>query len=170
VYLDYLGSITSWSHFQLLLKHSTELFLVNHLPHNIILQKPLVTKLVEYYVKGGKGDLLVPDKVLRRSCNKLSSSLLCFFNDEYGLINEIYHYDRNVKDVLYELLDLAFQKDKDGFIYHSKSQKEEVKILARSSWNFMIYSILNYKIFPFVNKLNEDWFDKNYPLMVLMNF
>jgi len=166
-----LNSLTSasWSRFQTLLKHSTELFLVNHLPHNIILQKPLVTKLVEYYQKG-EGDPLRPDKVLRRSCNKLLSSLLCFFNDEYGLINEIYHYDKNVKEVLDGLLGSALNKDKEEFFCHTKSQKEEVKILARSSWNFMIYSILNYKIHKFVNELNDNWFDKNNPLMVKSSF
>ncbi len=168
VYLDYLGSISVWNHFQSLLKSSTELFLVNHLSHNIILQKPLVTKLVEFYKKP-KGDETFKDKkVLRRSCNKLCSSLLCFFNDESGLINEVYRYDRNVKEIFYELLELAFEKDKEAFLHHIKSQKEEAKILARSAWNFMIYSILDYKISLFVKKFDKktEWLDKSSPILV----
>jgi len=167
VYLDYLGSNISWNNFQTLLKYSTELFLVNHLSHNIILQKPLVTKLVEFYKKP-KGDPVFGDKkVLRRSCNKLCSSLLCFFNDESGLINEVYRYEKNVKDIFYELLEFAFEKDKEAFLSHPKGQKEEVKILARSAWNFMIYSILDYKVALFVKKFDDknEWFDKASPIL-----
>ena len=172
-YLNYLDGEVSWPSFQTLLKNSTGLFIVNHLPHSVILQKPLITKLVTYYVPSTKEKsegLLPQDKILRRACNKLCSSLLCFFNDEYGLINEVYRYDKNVKDKVYELLESAFQKDRDAFILQknssSKVQNEEIKILARSSWNFMVYSVLNSKISQFASRVNEIWFDKTFPTMV----
>lgn len=168
-YLDYLESDIPWSHLQTLLKNSTDLFLVNHLSHIIILQKPLIMKLVEFYTKV-KMESPAQEKVFRRAANKLCSSFLCFMNDEYGLINEVYRYDKNVKDIISELLELAFQKDRDALINqrgNSVKVLDEAKILAQSCWNLLIYSILNYKIYSFVQKINDTWLDKNSPIMVI---
>lgn len=168
VYLEYLETESNVPKLQTFFKHSTELFLVNHLPHNIVLQVPLVNKLVDYYTNVRESGF--QDKILRGACNKICSSLLCFFNDENGLINSKYNYGKNVKDILYELLEVSFQKDKEAIVSHklasTKSPHEEAKILARSAWNFMIYSILNCKLNVFVSKISDGWFERSFPLLV----
>jgi len=143
VYLEYLESLTSWDDLQTLLEFSTELFLVDCLPYNTVLLKPLLIKLQEFYKKP-KGDKALQGKfALRDSCNKIFSSLLCSDNDESELFPE--------------LLELAFLKDREEFPASITSKKDaEVQILARSLWNLMIYSILNNRIVLFVKKLSGE--------------
>jgi len=113
--LDFIeGGDLPRDHLPVLLKFSSGLFLTPNLPHNIILQKPLIKKMQEYYEIKEKSNLkLEPasDKMMRRACNKICSSLLCIYNDEFGLINEMYRYGMSIKDILHEIIDATFIKD-----------------------------------------------------------
>ena len=170
-YLEYIESDISWSHFQTFLKYNSRIFISGNLPFNVILQKSLIKKITDFYSKKDKPQDLNSDKVLRRAANKVLTSVLCFFNDEFGLINNMLGYDKNIKDVLLNLLDLTFAKDKENSLNNKITNvaalREEVKILSRSAWNFMIYSLLNYKISSFVAKINDSFLDKNAPSLVV---
>lgn len=153
------------------MKYNSRIFISGNLSLNVILQKSLIKKITEYYQKAKPQDL-GSDKVLRRAANKILTSVLCFFNDESGLINYMLGYDKNVKDILLNLLELTFAKDKEACLSvkasHITSLKEEVKILSRSTWNIMIYNILNYKISSYVSKIHDSFLDRTSPPSVVI--
>ena len=132
---------------------------------------PLLEKLLTHFENMKPETLLQPQEVkLRNVCNKLCSSILCPLYENSEIYCKIYSNDRNVKEILYELLHWSLQKDKEAIEsakLPAKLQRRSMKSLARASWNLMIYSILTCKISSFITKVNDSWFDKNIPLSVL---
>jgi len=110
------------------------------------LQKSLMNKLREFEKKS-KEDIAFQGKPLeRKSCNKFCSSSLSFISYE----NQADQYERTIKYLFSKLLKSAFKKDLDEF-----SLANSPNNLGRSSWNLMIFSILNNQILAFVNKVFE---------------
>lgn len=171
VYLDYLEN-EKFEKFHQLIKYSAKLFLTVNLPQNIILQQPLFRKIEGYYQKLDifypKKDLqsINNERVLRSGTNKICTSLISFLNDEIDLIKRI--YDKTSVDIFYSLLDLTLVKDKDAYIL-TKNQND-LEILSRSSWNWMVHAIMNHKIVQFMTRIHDQWIDKANPALVRILF
>jgi hypothetical protein len=168
-YLQYLKEENFSNTLQTLLKHSCHLFKSITTADSIIIQIPLLKKLLNYYYNGGRSEAFMQDSTLRGPSNKLYSSLICPLMNNSLFIDQAYSQERNITDILHDLLNHALQRDKEALLcgrYYAKTLAKETKNLARSSWNFMIYSFARRKISPFIANITDSWFEKSLPTLV----
>jgi len=132
--------------------------------YGVILQVPLLGKLLNHYVNMKPETSLQPQEVkLRNVCNKFCSSIVCSLFENSEIFTKIYEKERSIKEVLGEILHWSLQKDREALEsgkLPTKLYKRATKSLARSSWNLMIYSFLTCKVSSFITKVNDLWFDK----------
>lgn len=170
IYLKYLSLEADKKCVSELIRRSCKLFTSTNTLNGVVLQKPLLEKFLSHY------DNLKPEYLpksnevkFRNACSKICGSILCSKLATKTTFEEVYKQDKNIIEMLNEILILSLQKDKEAFESKKISptvQKKGMKSLLRSSWNLMIFSLLTDKISSFITKINESWLDKAVPSLV----